>query len=105
MKNKLILFGFVILTVAIWTAAVFCGITCGLSETYTNKDLSEWTITFSGNKVTQNFLGEKLEGVFEANDGSITMTFDGKSAASNFELEGNTLKILDSGMTITFAKE
>jgi len=100
----------VIKLTAVFITALFLFIGCsgaggGLSGTYTNEDLGDWTMTFSGNTVTNSFLGESTTGTYEVKDGNITMTFDGETATTKYTLEGNKLTISESGMTLTFIKK
>jgi len=91
MKNKKTLFGFIAFAVIIFTLAG-----CGGSKpngTYVDAE-GDVSITFSGNKLTIDEYGEKIEGTYKAKDGKIHFT-DGEYEESwEYSLEGNTL-ILD----------
>jgi len=104
MKNLLKIIGIIALTAVIGFTVISCG-GSGLSGTYVNEDIADWSLTFSGKKITQSFLGESAAGTFSVKDGSITMTFDGISSTSKYTLEGNKFIMTESGMTLTFIKK
>jgi len=105
LKNVIKFMCVIALTVITGFSTAACGGGGGLNGTYANEDLKEWTMTFSGSRVTNSFLGEVSVGTYDVEDDSITMTFNGESATSKYTLEGDKLRIMESGMTLSFIKK
>jgi len=99
----------IITLVVIGITMVSCGGGGGggkLSGTY-KADTGNMTYTFSGNKITFEYAGVKMEGTFETNGDQITTTWEGLSGSQTdkYSIKGKKLTWTSNGMEVTYTKQ
>jgi len=99
-KTKLI--GIIAMIAIIGLLITACG--GGLSGTYASDDGSI-SYSFSGNKVTAEAFGQKVEATYQLKDGNLVMTRDGKTESYPYTLEGKTLTLDWFGRKIALNKK
>ena len=107
MKNTFKLIGIIAVV-----AAIGLMFSCGgggggkLSGTY-KADTGNMIYTFSGNKITFEYAGVKMEGTFETNGDQITTTWEGLSGSQTdkYSIKGKKLTWTSKGMEVTYNKQ
>jgi len=99
----------IITLVVIGITMVSCGGGGGggkLSGTY-KSDVGNMTYTFSGNKISFEFAGVKMEGTFETKGDQITTVWEGLSGSKTdtYSVKGKKLTWTSNGVEVTYTKQ